>query len=189
MLSLSEWGCTNFKVMFVGQRVIHCLHHRHSRKNLFAHLVHGILHAGAVILGKRLNGDLSRTVPSVVKLWDSILDVLEVRERFPCPTTVDRGTEDAVADFRQSGVFISDEAMESRAGALEYQEACNGGANVDTFALGCHSFDVPGVRSVSEEGMRMGLAVDRHPRPLVHDDLDLGGMNVLVGIDEVGSHS
>lgn len=37
--------------------------------------------------------------------------------------------------------------------------------------------------------MRVGLAIDTHSSPPVGDNLDGGGVDVLVGLDEVGSEN
>lgn len=52
-------------------------------------------------------------------------------------------------------------------------------------AASCDEFDSALVGTVAEERVRVSAAIDSHATPAVNNDLDMGDMNVAVGVDEV----
>lgn len=76
--------------------------------------------------------------------------------------------------------------MKGRAGALEDEETCDGRTDGDAVTISSDGFDVTCLSAVTEEGVRMRLSVDGHPSPAMCDDLDVSGVDVFVGGDEVG---
>lgn len=77
--------------------------------------------------------------------------------------------------------------MELTACAFQDLETDDGAAEVDSNALCDLCFDVAGVVSVAVEGVWVWLSVDGHACPAVGDDLDVGGGDVRVLLDEVGA--
>lgn len=173
--------------MNVGQRILDSLEQRHSSQDLLTHLVHGSLHTGRVILSKGLEGDVPGSLPGIVELVSIGLDVVQAAEAAPVPSSSDLGAQNTVPGLLEGGELVADEAPELGAGALEDGQAVNGGADVDALALDHVDLDVAGLGAVLDEGVGVGLAVDVHAHPAVGDDVDVGGVDVRVFLDEVGA--
>lgn len=185
--ALSISVLTNFKVVFVRQRVLDSLDERLGRQNLLGHLVHGSLHTGTVVMGKSLEGDLPGRGPGGIELGDVRADLAEVAEALPLPGGIHVGAQDTIPGLLEGGVLVAQEPVELRASALEHGEARDGGLDVDAGALGHVHLDIAGFLAVADEGVRVGLAVNVHARPAVGDDVGVRGMDVLVFLDEVGA--
>lgn len=183
----SRWGMelTNFEIVLVGQLVGHQRHLWHYRQDLLTHDVHGVLHTRALVLGKGLHRDTPRLLPRLVKLGRSLLDLLQARKRLPCPAAVHVSAEDAVPDLGQGGELVAHEAVEGGAGALEHGQTDDAGLDGNASLAVNDGLDIAGLLAVTEEGVRVGLAVDDHTGPPVDDELDVGGVDVRVGIQEV----
>lgn len=173
--------------MLVGQRVDDQLRVRNSRQNLLAHLVHGILHAGALVLGKPRQRNLAGLLPRRVELGDGLAHGLDVGEGLPLPAGVDVGRQDAVPGLGQGGELVADEAVEGRAGALEHGQPLDAAGDGDAVLARDARLDVARLLAVAQEAVRVRLAADGHARPAVGDDLDVGGVDVAVRVDEVGA--
>lgn len=185
--ALSISVLTNFKVVFVRQRVLDSLDERLSRQDLLRHLVHGSLHTGTVIMGKCLESDLPGRGPGGIELGDVGTDLAEVAEALPLPGGIDIGAQDPIPGLLEGGVLVAQEPVELRASALEHGEARDAGLDVDSGALGHVHLDIAGFLAVADEGVRVGLAVNVHARPAVGDDVGVRGVDVLVFLDEVGA--
>lgn len=77
--------------MLVGQGVSGGLNLRDGVQDLLAHLVHGGLDAGTVVLGEDLQSDIAGRLPGLIELGDSILNGLEIRKGLPLPGCIDIG--------------------------------------------------------------------------------------------------
>lgn len=77
--------------------------------------------------------------------------------------------------------------MECRAGALEHGEALDAAVDDDAALAGDAGLDVARLLAVAQEAVRMGFSADLHARPAVRDDLYVCGVDVAVGVDEVGA--
>lgn len=173
--------------MNVGQRIVDSLEQRHSSQDLLTHLVHGGLDTGRVILSKGLEGGVPGSLPGIVELVNIGLDFVQAAEAAPGPGSIDLGAQNTVPGLLEGGEFVADEAPELGAGALEDGQAVNGGSDVDALALDHVDLDVAGLGAVLNEGVGVGLAVDVHAHPAVSDDVDVGGVDVRVLLDEVGA--
>lgn len=178
---------TNLKVVLVRQRVADSLHKRCCRQNLVAHLVHGVLHASAIVLRKGIQGNRLRRVERSVEFRDHALDLIETGESLPFPLGFDLGAENAVPGLAQARVFVAVEAVEGGAGALEHEELVDAALDRDALSLADNGLDGADILAVAHERVGVRLAVNGHARPLVGDDLDVGGMDVRVLRDEVGA--
>jgi hypothetical protein len=75
--------------------------------------------------------------------------------------------------------------VELRSSAFQHEETSNPTPDINTSAFPDNSFDVASFSAVPVEGMRMWLAIDGHPCPAVSYDLDMGGVDVGIGLDEM----
>lgn len=171
--------------MNVGQSIIDSLEQRHGSQNLLTHLVHSSLHTGRVILSESLEGSVTGSLPGIVKVRGVSLDILQASEAAPLPASSNLGAENTVPGLLEGGELITEEAPELGTGALENGQAVDGGVNIDTLALDHVDLDVAGLGAVLDEGVGVGLAVDVHAHPAVGDDVDVGGVDVRVLLDEV----
>lgn len=185
VLQALEPAEVNFKVMLVGQSVLDIRRVRGSNKNLVAHVVHGSLHTRTVLLCESVDGDLSGSLVALVELVLLLADLLNILELLPLPRVLDFGAENAVPGLGKSGVLVSVEAVEGGTGALEDQEAVNTGLDGDALATSCDNLDSALVGAVTEERVRVGLAVDSHATPAVDGNLDMCDVNVAVSVDKV----
>lgn len=176
----------DLKVVLVGQRVGGRQGLGHGGEDLLAHLVHCVLHAGALVLGKGLHCDVAGGAPRWVELGHGGADGGQVRE-LPGPGGVDVGGEDAVPGLGEGGVLVADEAVEGGAGGLEDGELLDGAGEGDAVLAGDAGLDVAGLLAVAEKGVRVRLAIDGHAGPAVLDDFDVRGVDVGVGLEEVGA--
>lgn len=176
---------TNLKVVNVRQRILDSIKQRHSSQNLLTHLVHSSLHTGRVILGKSLAGSITGSLPRKVKVVHISLDIVQASEAAPLPVGINLGAENTVPSLLERGELVTDEAPELGTGALEDGQAVNGGVDFDALALDDVDLDVAGLGAVLDEGVGVGLAVDLHAHPAVGDDVDVGGVDVGVLLDEV----
>ena len=151
VLQALEPAEVNLKVMLVGQSVLNVRCVRGGNKDLVAHVVHGSLHAGTVLLCKSVDSDLSGSLVALVELVLLLANLLDVLELLPLPRVLDFSTEDAVPGFGQSGVLVSVESVEGRSGALENKEAVNAGLDGDALATSCDNLDCALVCAVAEE--------------------------------------
>lgn len=173
--------------MLVGQRILDCLDQRDSLENLLSHLVHGGLHTGAVVLRKDLESDVPRSSPCVIKLGDLGLDRIEVRKHLPVPVCIDFGAENPVPRLLEGRVLVAHEAPELGVGALQHQETGNPRVDLNSLALRYVNLNVPRLVAVTQERMRVGLAVDRQTGPAVSDNVDVGRMDMSIFLDEVST--
>ncbi|CRK29992.1 hypothetical protein BN1708_005120 [Verticillium longisporum] len=176
----------NLKVVLVGQGVGDGLGLGGDLEDLLAHLVHGVLDAGALVLGKGLEGDGAGGVPGGVEAADVLLDGGEAVGEGPGPGGVDVGGEDAVPGLGQGGVRVADEAVEGRAGGLEDGELLDAARQGDAVA-GDAGLDGARLLAVAQEGVRVRLAVDVEARPAVDGDANVGDRDVGVRVEEVGA--
>ena len=171
--------------MVIGQRVVDDLDERLRREDLISHLVHGVLHTGAVILCEGLEGDVSGGEPGGIEAGPERADLVDAAEALPVPVAGDIGAEDAVPGLLESGVLITNEAPELRVGALEDLELVDAGLDVDTLALDDIDVHVARLLAVLVERVRVRLAVDVHARPAVRHDVGVHRVDVPVAADEV----
>lgn len=171
--------------MLVGQRVRNRFSFRYCIQDLLAHLVHCVLDTGAVVLGKELEGNVSSRVPSLVKLGSALLHRLEVGKLGPLPAGVDIGGQNTVPGLGQSGVLVTDEAMEGRTRALEDGEAYNGAGDADAILAAHTDLDVASLAGILDEAVRVRLSINVHTYPSVSDDLDIGNVDMAVLLNEV----
>lgn len=177
---------TNFEIVLVGQCVFYMCHIFLARQNLLRHLVHGGLHGCRVIVGKCLEGNISRQLPGLVERADVRLDILEVAEFPPFPDRVYFRAHDPVPHLRERGILVADKSMECRSCALEDEQTLNAGANGQARVAVVVGVDVAGLSAVAEEAVRMRLAINIHASPAMSDYLDMHAVNVLVLGREVG---
>lgn len=173
--------------MLIRQGVVDRLDQRDSREDLICHIIHGSLYTGAVLLCEGLEGDIPRGGPRLVELGNLRPDSRKVLEELPGPAGVDFRAEDPIPCLRKSGVLVADETPELRVGALQYQQARDGGFDLNALALGDVDLDVARFAAVAEEGVRVWLAVNGHAGPAVGDDVDVRSVDVGVFLDEVSA--
>lgn len=171
--------------MLVGEGVVNSLDKRRSSKNLVAHLVHGVLHTRAVLLGKGLGGDLVHIIPGFVEDGSLAADLIYAGESLPVPAADNLGAQNTVIGLGQTRVLVPVEAVECRSGALQDEQTIELGLDGDARAFSCNDLNNTRLVAVAEEGVGVRLAIYGHASPLVDDDLDVGGVDVLVGGDEV----
>lgn len=177
----------DLEVVLVWQGVLDSLELWHSSQNQLAHLVHGSLHRGTVILSKDLEGGIPGRLPSIGELVSICLDFRHTAEAAPLPVGIDIGAEDTVPCLLEGGVLVAEEAPELGASALEHGQPVNGGVDVDALPLDDVDLHVAGLGAVLDERVRVWLAVDVHAHPAVGDDVDVRGVDVAVLLDEVGA--
>lgn len=178
----------NLKIMLIRQTVIDGVYAWHCREDLVTHLVHGVLHAGAIIVGERLQRDIPRRLPRFVKRLLAELDFLQARERLPQPAALDFGRENAVPGFWQDRVVALVEAVKRGARALQHQQFVDAALDGDAAAgllVARHDLHLTNFLAVAVEAVWVRLAVDDHARPAVLDDLDVCGVDVRVLVHEV----
>lgn len=176
---------TDLKVVLVGERVGDVLNQRDLGQDLLAHLVHGSLDGGGVVLGEGAHGGIAGALPGSVKLGDDGPDSVDGAEICPFPGGINVGGKDAIPGLAEGGVLVAVEAVEGGAGGLKYGEALDAGGDGEALVAAEGDLDVARLGAVAEEGVGVGLAVNDHARPAVGDDLDVGGMDVRVGSGEV----
>jgi hypothetical protein len=174
---------TNLKVVLVGQRIVDSLNLGNSGKNLVAHLVHGSLNTGAVVLGEDLHCDIPRCLPRSIEV--NAFSLGRILEQLPFPTGLDVSAQNTVPRLRKLGVFVTVETVEGRSSALEHQQLLNLGTNRDALALSCDRLDNAKLLTVTVERVWVWLAIDVDAGPSVLDDLDVGGMDMWVCRNEV----
>lgn len=125
----------NFKVVFIWQSIVDPLDQWLCRENLFTHLVHGVLDAGALFSSEESEGDLSRLIPGLIEFGNILLHCVQVFEGRPLPACVHRGTEDTVVDVGERGEVVADEVVEFRTSAFEDEEVGNARPNFDALAF------------------------------------------------------
>lgn len=158
----------------------------HSVQDLLAHLVHCVLHTGALVLREELESDLTSSVPRVVELANCLLDGSQVLEGSPAPASVNIGGKDTVPGLCEGRVLVANESVEGGAGALEDGEACDRALNGEALAALERRLDVAGLIAVLDEAVRVRLAVHIHTLPAVGDHLNMRGIDVRVALDKVG---
>lgn len=157
------------------------------RQDLLAHLIHGGLNTGTVILRKGLEGDVPRRLPGIIELGHVSSDLVKAREPFPSPRRLDVCAKNPIPHFREGGVFVAHKAPELRARALQDTELVDGRPDVNARTLGDIHLDVAGFFAVADERVRVRFPVDVEPGPAVGDDAGVRNMDVLVFVDEVGA--
>jgi len=173
----------NLEVMLVGKRIVDSLDERNSGQNVIAHLVHGGLYTGAVVLGEDLKCQVTGSLPCTIEV--DLLRLGSVLEQLPLPTSLNLGAENAVPGLGKLCVLVTVETMEGRTSALEDEELLNLGANRHALSFPCNRLNDAGLLAVTVEGVWVRLAVDVHASPSVLDDLDMCGVDVWVCGDEV----
>lgn len=171
--------------MLVGQRVANNLHLGRLLQDLLAHLVHGVLDRGGLVLGERLEGDVAGRLESLVEPLNALLHVGDGGKGLPVPGGINVGRQDTVPSLAEGGVLVPDEAVEGRAGGLKDGETLDGGLELNASLAGDASFHVAGLVAVAVEAVGVGLAVDVDASPSVNDHLDVGGVDVGVLVEEV----
>lgn len=156
-------------------------------QDLLAHLIHGGLNTGTVILRKSLEGDIPRRLPGIIELGHISADLVEAREPLPSPCRLDVCAKDTIPHFREGGIFVAYKAPELRARALQDTELVDGRLDVNARALGDIHLDVARFFAVADKGVGVRFAVDVEPGPAVGDDAGVRNMDVLVPVDEVGA--
>lgn len=112
----------NLEVVLVGQGIVDRLDPWLRCEDFFAHLVHSVLDAGALLGSKESEGDLTCLVPGLIEFGNVLLDRVQVLEGGPLPACIDRGTEDTVVDVGKSSEVVAHKVVELGSGALEHQE-------------------------------------------------------------------
>lgn len=173
--------------MLVRQRVLDRLEQGLTSQDLLRHLVHSVLHTSRVVLGKGLKGDVPGRRPGRIEMRHSSAHLVQPAEPAPLPAGVDIGAENTIPCLREGGVLVAQEAPELRVGALQHSQLGQRRRDVNTLALDDIDLHVAGFLAIPEEGVRVRLAVDGHTGPAVGDDVDMGGVDVVVLGDEVAS--
>lgn len=174
---------TNLKVVLVREDIVDLFNLRYSSKNELAHLVHGSLHAGAVVLCESLHRDIPRLLVRAVEVH--IYNLADILERLPLPSRFDLGAEDAVPGLWQPGELIAVEAVECGSRALQHEQLLDLGADLDALILARDGLDYADLLAVAVERVRVRLAVDGHAGPAVLDNLNVCSVDVGVLLDEV----
>ena len=178
---------TNLEIVLIREGVINCFDQWRRCQDLFAHLIHGVLDASTVVRSERLQGNLAGSIPRLVKLGYHRLDFGKGGEGLPLPASLYLRAQNAVPYLRELSVCIAVEAVEGRTSALKNKKFLNLGAQGDALVFPCNGLDNTNFLAVAEEGVWVWLSINGHARPPVLDDLDVCGVDVRVGLDEVGS--
>lgn len=173
--------------MLVGQRVGDQLRLWYGSQDLLAHLVHGVLHAGALILGESRQSNLTSLFPRRIELGYCLPHSSNICKGLPLPGSINVGGQDAIPSLAQSGVLVPHEAVECRASALEHSQALNAAVDDDAALASNAGLNIARLLAVAQETVRMRLSTNLHARPAVRDYLDVCGVDVAVGVDEVGA--
>ena len=182
---LSGYGeLTNLEVVLIRQREGDLVNLRSRLKDLLAHPIHGGLNRSTVVGGKDLKNNVAGSFIGLVESLYTLLNLSEVVELLPGPGAVNIGRHNAVPDLGKSGELVTDEAVESRAGALEHGQIPNTAANGDALA-GNIGRDVTALLAVAPEAVWVRLAIDDQAGPTVHLDVDMGHREVSVLVQEV----
>lgn len=171
--------------MVVGERILHSIDQRRTSQDLLAHLVHGSLHTSAVVLGKGLQSNVAGRLPSGIEAGGVGLDSRHAVEAAPLPVSSNVSAENTVPGLLESSELVTQEAPELGAGALQDGQTVDRGVDVNALALDHVNLGVAGLGAVLDKGVRVGLAIDVHAHPAVGDNVDVGGMDVAVLLDEV----
>jgi hypothetical protein len=144
------------------------------------------LYRWAVLFGKCLHGNASRSFPCIVKFWSSFLNGRHACKGLPGPSAIHICAQDSVPNLRKRCEFVSYETMELRAGALQDQQAIDATANCDTvlrdLGLNCANFG-----AIAVEGVWVWLSVNCHSCPSVCDHADVRGVDVCIFLDKVSA--
>jgi len=175
----------NLEVVLVWKQIVDLLNEWHCSQDLVAHLVHGVLHAGRLVLCKGLGGDLVSSLESWVEFAGLGLDGCERVEGSPCPVCLDFGGQNAIPGLWQSSVFVPVEAIEGRSSALEYKQLVNAALDREAGSFSVHKLDVSCLCAVAKEAVWVRLAINHHASPLVLCDVDVAGVDVRVFANEV----
>lgn len=178
---------TKLEKVLVGQRVGDQVGFRHSGQNLLAHLVHGVLHTGALILSKSGERNVASFLPRRVELGARLPHGFYIGECLPLPSGVNVSGQDAIPGLSQRGELVPHEAVEGRASALQHRQAHDAAADDDALLAADAGLDVARLLAVAQKAVRMRLPPNLHARPAVCDDLDIGGVDVAVFLNEVGA--
>jgi len=177
----------NLEIVLIGEGVVNCFDQWHCCQDLFAHLIHGVLDARTVVRSESLQSNLAGYIPRLVKLGHHRLDFGKGGEGLPFPASLYLRAQNAVPCLRELSVCVAVEAIEGRTGALKNKKFLNLGAQGDTLVFPRNGLDNTNFLAVAEEGVWVWLSINGHARPPVLDDLDVCGVNVRIGLDEVGS--
>lgn len=175
--------------MLVGELILNSRNFWNGRQDAFTHLVHGVLDRRAIFLRESLHCDRPSIRPRLVKLGNSSIYCAHSRECLPGPCSVDIRRQDSVPNFWECGIFVANEAVECRAGALQHQQANNAAPDIDTLALLDDCLNIPRLVSVAVEGVWVWLSVNGHSCPAVRNDADIGGCDVGILFEEVGAEN
>lgn len=173
--------------MLVRQRIGNQVCLRHGGQDLLAHLVHGILHTGALILGKSGERNVASLLPCRVKLGARLPHGLYIRKGLPLPGSVNISGQDAVPGLSQSGVLVPNEAVEGRSSTLEHSQTHDAAANDDVVLAADAGLDSACLLAVAQKAVWVRFSLDLHARPAVRDDLDIGDVDVAVFLNKVGA--
>ena len=186
-----ERRLTYFEVVLVRKRVVYGFDFGHGFENLLTHLVPGVLGAWTTFRCKGFEGDGSSGLPRLVEFGNGRLHLLHTAERVPDPSAIDFGAQDSIVDVWQGRVLISIETVKGGPSTFEHQKSGNGRANTDitdTLVFVRSRLHVPGLRAITEEGVRMRLAPYDQSSPSVSDNLAPRGVDVIVLLNEMGSN-
>ena len=178
---------TNLEIVLIGEGVVNRFDQWHCCQDLFAHFIHGVLDASTVVRSEGLQSNLAGSIPRLVKLGHYRLDFGKGGEGLPLPASLNLGAQNAVPCLRELSVCVAVEAIEGRTGALKNKKLLNLGAQEDALVFPCNGLDNTNFLAVAEKGVWVWLSINGHARPPVLDDLDVCGVDVRVGLDEVGS--
>jgi hypothetical protein len=177
----------NLEIVLIGEGVVNCFDQWHCCQDLFAHFIHGVLDASAIVCSEGLQSNLAGSIPCLVKLGHHRLDFGKGGEGLPLPASLYLRAQNAVPCLRELSVCVAVEVIEGRTGALKNKKFLNLGAQGDALVFPCNGLDNTNFLAVAEEGVWVWLSINGHACPPVLDDLDVCGVDVRVGLDEVSS--
>ena len=178
--------------MLIRQRILHRLNQRLISQNLIRHLVHRILHTGTIILGKDPQGNIPDLGPGSIKPGHVRAHLIQIPKALPVPIRRNIGTQHTIPRLFQRGVVVAHEPPELRVGALEHRQVADARGDVHSLVaavLGHVDLHGADLLAAFDEGVGVGGVVDGHAVPAVGDDVGMGGMDVRVCLDEVGSEN
>jgi hypothetical protein len=171
--------------VLVGERVIDSVNERNGSQNLIGHLVHGVLDTCAVVLGECAHGDGSDLIPCIVELRNIGANLVYRSKGLPVPSAFHFSAENAIPNLWQLGILIAVEAVKCRACAFQNEKLIDARLDGDAFAFSCDELDFSCLVAIAVERVCMWLSVNCHTGPSLLDDLDVGGVDMRVGLDEV----
>lgn len=177
------------EVMFIRQGEVDCLNQWLNLEDFVCHFIHGILYAGAILLGEEFEDGIPCRLPSSVENRCLFFHQLVHRRKgLPCPCPVNVGTQDPIPRIFQSRVLVVDEPVKLASGALQHRQSLYAGRHLDPARPLDNHVNHSFLLAVAHEAMGVRLSVDIHACPTMQHNIDMCCMDVGILVDEMGAN-